>query len=415
MIEIKTSHVIVLGQALVCLILASMTKYFALANLFEISLALVFCFSAELRARFVEVLMDPRIFLTLGFWCWVAIATIWGEAPLLERLGDWWSWRKLLLVPMCFVLFTSDQSKKFLSLGLIAILTGYMLTSWLIFWGIFDSSVNAAQLIENHATQGVLFSGAAALSYFLFKSATSLVARIVLAGLIIGFVSNVIWVGTGRSGYLFLIVVSAYAGYVSVARNRLLVGALIGLLVIGGLSTSSTSMGRIQLAVDRALNAFEPQTTSYSSLGIRIIFWTNTIEMVKRAPLLGTGSGSFKYGYEKIISDETGWRGTKTDDPHQQYLHIAAEYGLLGLAVFLLALLAWIKTQISQKNPYQLTAIAVLLGTAANGLANGHFSAFVEGRFLWIILAAFLSASPPPCVKTGCMTLKAMMGKPKTT
>ena len=49
------------------------------------------------------------------------------------------------------------------------------------------------------------------------------------------------------------------------------------------------------------------------------------------------------------------------------------------------------------KNPgtqiFYVAGIAVLLGTVANGFANGHFSAFVEGRFFWISVAAFLAGT----------------------
>jgi len=33
----------------------------------------------------------------------------------------------------------------------------------------------------------------------------------------------------------------------------------------------------------------------------------------------------------------------------------------------------------------------VLIATMVNSLFNGHFSAFVEGRLVWISIAAFLN------------------------
>ena len=81
------------------------------------------------------------------------------------------------------------------------------------------------------------------------------------------------------------------------------------------------------------------------------------------------------------------------DDPHQQYLHIGAEHGLVGLFLFFLAIGCWLLTKVPKRPIFFVAGIAVLLGTMANGLANGHFSAFVEGRFVWITVAAYLAGT----------------------
>jgi len=48
-----------------------------------------------------------------------------------------------------------------------------------------------------------------------------------------------------------------------------------------------------------------------------------------------TGSGSFADAYAETVKDQTDWRAQKTDDPLQQYLHIWAKHGIIGLFIFL--------------------------------------------------------------------------------
>jgi O-antigen ligase len=63
-----------------------------------------------------------------------------------------------------------------------------------------------------------------------------------------------------------------------------------------------------------------------------------TFDMIRSKPMFGFGSGSYKYNYEKVVANDYSCRNLGTDNPHQQYLVIAAEQATLSLAVFLLVL-----------------------------------------------------------------------------
>ena len=113
-----------------------------------------------------------------------------------------------------------------------------------------------------------------------------------------------------------------------------------------------------------------------------------------QSPLFGTGAGSFKYGYSEVVADVQGWPGLVSDDPHQQFLHICAEYGLVGLIIFLAALLAIAASgSTSSFHVGKIILMCFLLGSIANSFFNGHFSSFVEGRFAWIFLFALCSGT----------------------
>ena len=57
--------------------------------------------------------------------------------------------------------------------------------------------------------------------------------------------------------------------------------------------------------------------------------------MLGKDMVMCTGSGSFADAYAETVKDQTDWRAQKTDDPLQQYLHIWAKHGIIGVFIFL--------------------------------------------------------------------------------
>ena len=95
--------------------------------------------------------------------------------------------------------------------------------------------------------------------------------------------------------------------------------------------------------------------------------------------------------YAQVVETQPEWRGLVTNDPHQQYLHITAEYGLVALIIFLgaIGLIGCSR----QSSAYVVVGLVVLAGTLVNGFANGHFATFVEGRLIWLMLGTMLASS----------------------
>lgn len=407
--EWNKSKVDFVARMLVLGIIVTMTRAFALTNLFEILLVSLFLVNSSLRARLIQAHKDTRVALVTIFWAWILVACLWGQAPLEERFQDWWSWRKLILVPICFAIFPSERYKSWAAYALIGVCSIYMIASWLGTLEVIVLDRSPSQLLENHATQGVLFSGAALLTYLLAKGSGSILIRLMAACLIGGFISNILLVLTGRAGYVFLIVVVGWLAWVEAGRLRWLVSGFATIIILAFLFLSDVTRNRINEAFMEIRSVDTSEV--YTSLGIRIVTWRNSIEMISNKPFFGSGAGSYYYDYgdnidpsghwrERVSADPLyqskldDWREVIVDDPHQQYLHIAAEYGLIGLIIFFFSLCSWAGSIDPNKGWADCAVAAILLGTIANGFANGHFSAFVEGRFLWIFLAVLLAGSP---------------------
>lgn len=399
--DVGKINAVELCQVLIICDLIFATRAFALVNLIEFVLVGLFLFNKSLRRLFKNACHDWRVISILLFWAFTGVSSIWSDAALLLRLEEFWSWRKLMLVPMVFAVFSEIRAKKLMLWAIVLVCFPYMVLSWLGFLEFVALDRSPHHFLENHATQGVLFSLASFIIVLILSTSKELNfwTKFFLLVLLVGYVSNILMVVTGRSGYLFLIAAIGYGGFSLTGRNKVL--ALIASTVIGlvAVSVFDKPRQRIIQAVTELQTAYDEES-NYTSLGIRLVMWDNTLTIIGDSPVLGTGAGGFKGAYEQIVRGqgyvenrpEELWRGKVSDDPHQQYLHIWAEHGIFGLAIFLWALFLLIRSGwAAQDSIYKHVCLLMLLGTILNGFANGHFSSFVEGRYFWILVPAMLS------------------------
>jgi O-antigen ligase len=149
------------------------------------------------------------------------------------------------------------------------------------------------------------------------------------------------------------------------------------------LMSSKTYSDRISQAIvelhQSDKNANENVVTS---IGQRVIFWKNTIEMIPKYFLLGAGTGAFKAAYTEQVADKTGLVAAITQDPHNQYLKILIEQGILGLVLFLFMI---VRTLVgtNPENENYLLGSAVIFIWILTSCFNAHFSTFMEGTFIW--------------------------------
>ena len=68
-----------------------------------------------------------------------------------------------------------------------------------------------------------------------------------------------------------------------------------------------------------------------SSMGQRYMFWRYSLKLIAEKPLFGHGTGSFKKEYQRVASSEL----FVTKNPHNEFLMIGVQLGLLGLLIYI--------------------------------------------------------------------------------
>lgn len=367
-----------------------------LTNLVELALYLVMLASGELRSRFVRAVRQPMVLGALLFLAVVTVGLVYSIGSWNDSLGMWWGWRKLLLLPIAAALFDDPSWKRRLALILVAVAALCALVSYAgillhVTYYLYEPGV----VIRNHATQGMMFSVAAFAAVLLMKAgAPSRGERLFLAAAALLLITNAVFVTTGRSGYLVAAVLTVVLvlGWLDRDRTSLLkrLGFAFGALVLALVVLASSPVVRHGVLkgiheTQRALHHSEAIT----SMSERVVYLRNTLELIAARPLLGYGTGAFTEAYRRHVAGRTGVDGLVAHDPHNQYLNIATEDGLLGLAVFLWFLAAALRQRASQ--PYRLLGLGVLAAWCATSLFSSHFSTFSEGRFIALWMGAFLA------------------------
>ena len=164
---------------------------------------------------------------------------------------------------------------------------------------------------------------------------------------------------------------------------------LAPLVILALLMVSPVAKQRISIGINQIQN-YE-LSNELTSMGIRMVMWKNTIQLLKRFehPVLGYGTNGFETAYKNQVGGQQGWQGEPVSDPHNQYLRILVEYGLIGMILFLLFILSFFRQNI--KGHFYILGIGVLLAWCATSMFSAHFTTFGEGRFLMIWCGAMLS------------------------
>jgi O-antigen ligase len=325
----------------------------------------------------------------------ILLDVLYSSAPWPERWASVWSWRKLLWGFIVLGLF-ADEQWKFRFIKFFVIVAACGLTLSYIGWsGLIPSKTNhfPGVFFTNHATQGMTFALATLCCLAMARIVRPEWRKLCYFGAC-AFLVNVVFTSMSRSSYLAIFCVMLVWCVRTYGRKSfLLAGGGVVALALALVSLSPNLRDRIGIGVNEVKSY---QTApDLTSAGVRVVFFKNALELFKDKPVLGYGTGSFAKEYrERFGSAEQGWRGSVTSDPHNQYLFILVENGLLGLCVFFILL--GVSFYMSRgPGPYRSVMQGALLAWCVSSLFSSHFRTFPEGHLIWLFFGAMLAAYRP--------------------
>lgn len=365
-----------------------------LANIF-IALSLIATLSIRtLRNQLLDFFKTKLGYACLTFIFVLFSGLIYGIESNDVIASSIWGWRKFLMLPIAAAIFMNAPHAKQKLINSLwfacLILMIYSFFTYLV--PSFSVKHAGGVVVRNYATQGIFFSVAVIIALAnTLNTSISKWQRIIYGTSILFFISNISLIAIGRSGYAVLctattIFLFTFFRQFSVAKKVMI--SIAGLFIVSGLLLSNqTSNSRINLAKQEFISG--AVETNETSIGYRLNFWKNTIEMVPKYAFLGTGTGGFKKAYTSQAEGKLGALGIQTGDPHNQYLKILIEHGVLGLVTFLSILILLLKQPTT--NPFKAIGMASLLAIAVTSIFNSHFSTFNEGQFIWMLAGAIFA------------------------
>ncbi len=367
-----------------------------LTNLAALAMLLGFAFLPSARQRLRVTLQQPLARAALGLLSVLALAMLWSDADLLTRFRAWWDWRPLLLLVVVLAIYDRPAVRRYALLAFVTVATiGAAYSWWAWFSGYSTVSNNHGMtgiVLRNPVTQGMAFALACFMALTLAITQGDLDRRLRALLLVVALVllGNLVFVTSGRSGHLLLLMMLALTALqrLSGARRAVAIAAL-PVIAVFAFSVSPMLQTRFGLLVQELRAPLA--SPALSAMGIRSVMWNVSGRMLAERPLLGYGMGGFGPADVRAVqaSSYKGWAATPTADPHNQYLQVQLQAGIAGTAAFVWFLIAAFRQPATQ--PYRAWASAILLGWCATSLATSHFTTFAESHMLMLLLGMLLA------------------------
>jgi O-antigen ligase len=144
---------------------------------------------------------------------------------------------------------------------------------------------------------------------------------------------------TGYVGFAAVVIALLAMNMSRLSTQAIATAIVIAIAVPAGLlAVSHSARDRMALVASEASQFANTdpmkQGHVYTSSGLRLRFWTVTVQVIKESPLIGSGISQFAGRYN-VEDNLLGGSLEATGNPHNEYLYVTAGLGLVGLAIYL--------------------------------------------------------------------------------
>ena len=225
-------------------------------------------------------------------------------------------------------------------------------------------------------------------AYVLYQAARSAVGKVIFLSTFPVFFLGIA-LTLSRTG-LIMLMVALLLVWFRLARERrfFVIGSTLVVLCLVSFLLPDTfwkRAGSIVPAIERQEDTF----------GLRVKIWKVGIQMVKEHPVTGVGGGNFLLSFGRYAEGRFLWRHLS---PHNAYVGMAAETGLVGLGLLILVLLlgmatarSAIRAGIIAGNP-EVRFFAVVAEVTIFANVVGCFTGDGEAqKIMWIMFGVALS------------------------
>jgi O-antigen ligase len=289
------------------------------------------------------VLRTPAAVAPLALFAMVLVSASWSPQPL--GPGGISHYAKLLLIPLLMAgRFTPEQAAT-IAYGFLAgclILLALSFTALLWPAGPWTWFKAPGVPVKDNGAQSISFAlcafGLAFEALRLWRGSRQALG--LAAGILaVLFLANIFIIYFSKTGVMVAAALAAlFFARTNGWRRNLAVAASLAIVVAGVVLLSSKARLRIsQIGSDiQAIESNSDDAKASISTASRMDFWRKAVEFIGRAPLFGHGAGSTKSLYTATETDRPSPYGEAVPDPHNQFLAIAIQTGIVGGALLIL-------------------------------------------------------------------------------
>ncbi|CAM3104686.1 O-antigen ligase family protein [Legionella anisa] len=273
----------------------------------------------------------------IALFLYVLIACIWSKAPFKLEYNIINKYSKLIFLPIFAVGFIKPQARTWALNGYILSMLFTSVLSILKINNLFINdlfhSLDPGEVFYNHIVTGIMIAlGVYFAGILLIQANADKWLRSLYLSMIVLGSYQIFFINSGRAGYIIYGVLMCLLIVQKFPLRKALIGLILFTSVSGlGFMLSPVMQdGAYSLVNDLRLLKYNQTDTS---LGFRYQFHRYAKSLFKRHPILGVGTGGFQYNF--IIDQPVPSWGHKLNEPHGQYWLTLAEFGLIGMALFL--------------------------------------------------------------------------------
>ena len=293
------------------------------------------------RHQLLIILNNPVSLSALALFVLLLAGTLYGVREAGDAAHYLGKYSDLLFIPVFLFLFRDAATRRNALYALAASLAIMLALSYLIKAGIVPTNPFAIRGVDNnygpvvfklHLTHNILMAFAAFLFAWLALTAASLRIRLGWAALAILAVVNVTMMVKGGTGYLLLCGLALLLGFI---RNRWRGLGIVAAGMVALAAALTVVPGPFQeriSAIIKQTQGWKPDRPAQHSAEFRLEFYRNTLAIIADHPIIGVGTGGFPQAYADKVR---GTGKTETRNPHNEFLLIAVQTGVIGLAALL--------------------------------------------------------------------------------
>ena len=193
-----------------------------------------------------------------------------------------------------------------------------------------------------------------------------------------GISGHVLFVALARTSLVYLGVIAvAFALRHFERRNALVV--LFGLAA--SIPVIWVSSPYLRNRIERVAIEYREyrETNRPTSTGQRLAYWSQSIDWIREAPIIGHGTGSTRQLFEAAAIGKQGAWADKIANPHNQTLYVAIQWGLLGCVVLFAMWFAHLRLFMARAGLTAWIGAVVVIQNVTSSLFNSHLFDFAEG------------------------------------
>lgn len=390
--KLKNADVYLLPIAIFFILISS-----AGTNIF-ILLAVLFSLVHCVYKKNYQILFEKN-FLKICFLIYFLflISSLYSISNFEEIISSLKKYIKFLYIPFIYYIVKIHKNEKLIINFFIFGSTIILVLSYLKYFNIFNFDsfyeflkntnianpkdkiiINKTSVFQNYIVHGVVFSFYSFLCFYLAKKNNSLLYYSLA---LLSFV-NVLFLNDSRTGYIIILILSVFTFFQLISSNKIRLSILLIFCSIFFTHFSDNLLNRVN-ALSSDLY-FIDKNNYNTSLGYRYIWTKVGVDNLAKKPLFGFGAGSYEKTSVRYYKDNNvnDYDSYITNNPHNEFISISTQLGLVGLSLFFIFLYNLFKD-----SNYQTVPIGIVITVFVSSLFNSAFYDNMLGLFLIIIIS----------------------------